>query len=197
MDKSEQINELAGALAKAQGELESAGKSSRGHGYNYSDLATVISTAKPVLAKHGLSISQLVNESDVDKVSVTTMLLHASGQFLSSTGTIKIPEMRGVNDTQKAGAALSYLRRYSLQSILGMASEDNDAASPSVTTSPASSVQTNAGSAVQTTTVKAVTPTQQVVTKPVATAPKPVVEKKPSSFSKAKTTAPADDGGWE
>jgi hypothetical protein len=191
MNRSEQINELAGALAKAQGELDSAGKSSRGHGYNYSDLATVIATAKPVLAKHGLSISQLVNESDVEKVSVTTMLLHASGQFLSSTGTIKIPEMRGVNDTQKAGAALSYLRRYSLQSILGMASEDNDAASPSLnapaaTAKPAVTQELRAPTAASTVTA----------TKPEASV------KKPSSFStgaKAKAVASTDEdsGGWE
>jgi hypothetical protein len=187
MNKSEQINELATALAKAQGELESAGKSSRGHGYNYSDLATVISTAKPVLSKHGLSISQLVNESDVDKVSVTTILLHSSGQFLSSTGTIKIPEMRGVNDTQKAGAALSYLRRYSLQSILGMASEDNDASSGELNKPNTATTNSN--------TNKAAITKEEIQT--IANTSKEIA-KKPSSFSKAKLTVPADDaGGWE
>jgi hypothetical protein len=189
MNKSEQINELASALAKAQGELESAGKSSRGHGYNYSDLATVISTAKPVLSKHGLSISQLVNESDVDKVSVTTMLLHSSGQFLSSTGTIKIPEMRGVNDTQKAGAALSYLRRYSLQSILGMASEDNDASSGELpkTNTTNNVVNNNAGK---------ISLNKEVV-ETVANTTKEIV-KKPSSFNKSKATTQTEDaGGWE
>lgn len=183
MNKSEQINELASALAKAQGELESAGKSSRGHGYNYSDLATVISTAKPVLSKHGLSITQLVNESDVDKVSVTTILLHASGQFIASTGTIKIPEMRGVNDTQKAGAALSYLRRYSLQSILGMASEDNDASSGVVTTTPSRDIVNKPA-------------LDKIVVETVSNTTKEIV-KKPSSFSKAKKAVEEDAGGWE
>jgi hypothetical protein len=189
MNRSEQINELASALAKAQGELESAGKSSRGHGYNYSDLATVISTAKPVLSKHGLSISQLVNESDIDKVSVTTMLLHSSGQFIASTGTIKIPEMRGVNDTQKAGAALSYLRRYSLQSILGMASEDNDASSGVADPSNRATVSTT----------KEVLERASAVTK--ATIAEATVTKKVSSFNKDKksngTSNTGDTGGWE
>jgi hypothetical protein len=133
MEKSDQINELATALAKAQAELTSAKKDSKGHGYNYSDLATVIEEAKRVLPKHGLSFTQLVGQTNtsetVETINVTTILLHSSGQFISSEGSIRIPEMRGVNDTQKAGAALSYLRRYSLQAILGMASEDNDASS--------------------------------------------------------------------
>jgi hypothetical protein len=142
MQKSDQINELATALAKAQAELTSAKKDSKGHGYNYSDLATVIEEAKKVLPKHGLSFTQLVGKTSstidyesngtmnvLETIGVTTILLHSSGQFISSEGSIRIPEMRGVNDTQKAGAALSYLRRYSLQAILGMASEDNDASS--------------------------------------------------------------------
>jgi hypothetical protein len=131
MKTSETINELAAALAKAQAELNSAKKDSRGHGYNYSDLASVIEEARKVLPKHGLSFSQLVGDGDGDRVSVNTILLHSSGQFISSEATIKIPDMRGVNDTQKAGAGLSYLRRYSLQAILGMASEDNDASTDS------------------------------------------------------------------
>ena len=131
MRTSETINELAAALAKAQSELASAKKDSKGHGYNYSDLATVIEEARKVLPKHGLSFSQLVGNGETDRVSVNTILLHSSGQFISSEASIKIPDMRGVNDTQKAGAALSYLRRYSLQAILGMASEDNDASTDS------------------------------------------------------------------
>jgi hypothetical protein len=194
MNKSEQINELASALAKAQGELESAGKSSRGHGYNYSDLATVISTAKPVLSKHGLSITQLVNESDVDKVSVTTILLHSSGQFIASTGTIKIPEMRGVNDTQKAGAALSYLRRYSLQSILGMASEDNDASSGELPkTNTTNNVDIKFG--VVNNNAGKISLNKEVV-ETVSNTTKEIV-KKPSSFSKAKKAVEEDAGGWE
>lgn len=128
MNQSDNISELAAALAKAQGKLASAKKDSKGHGYNYSDLATVIEAAKEVLPENGLAYSQLVGNSLNDTVSVTTILMHSSGQFISQEASIKVPEMRGVNDAQKAGAALSYLRRYSLQSILGMASEDNDAA---------------------------------------------------------------------
>jgi hypothetical protein len=128
---SSAIDQLASSLAKAQGELVSAKKASEGHGYSYSDLATVIEAAKNVLPKNGLSYTQLVGSPDSETVKVTTILMHSSGQFIGQEASIKVPEMRGVNDTQKRGAALSYLRRYSLQAILGMASEDNDASDKS------------------------------------------------------------------
>lgn len=127
MKMSEQINELASALALAQADLANAKKDSQGYSYNYSDLASVLATAKPVLEKNGLSVTQLVGKSTATEVSLTTILLHKSGQFISEESSISIPEMNKINVTQKAGAAISYLRRYSLQAILGMASEDNDA----------------------------------------------------------------------
>lgn len=122
---SSEINEIASALSKAQSELESARKDSTGYGYNYSDLATVIATAKPILAKHELAITQLVGETG-SNVSVETILTHSSGQYFTSKGTLPIVEMN--NPAQGAGAAISYLRRYAYQAILGLASEDNDAA---------------------------------------------------------------------
>jgi hypothetical protein len=127
MRTSENLNEIGAALALAQAELSTAKKDSSGYGYNYSDLASVLATAKPVLEKNGLSVTQLVGKSTLTEVSLTTILLHKSGQYISEESSIGIPEMNKINVTQKAGAAISYLRRYSLQAILGMASEDTDA----------------------------------------------------------------------
>lgn len=141
MFKSDQINELATALAKAQAKLKSAKKDSQSHGYKYSDLATVIEEAQRVLPEFGLSYSQLPGVSGEGVASVTTILMHSSGQFIGSEASIKIPQMRGINETQMHGAALSYLRRYSLQAVLGMASEDNDAASDQVEKSASFSKQ--------------------------------------------------------
>lgn len=129
IEKSESINELAKALSKAQLSLESAKKGSSGYGYNYSDLATVIETSRKPLADNGLSVSQLLGDGAEGKVSITTVLMHLSGQYISSKLELEIPEMKGVNDSQKRGAAYSYGRRYALQAILNMASEDNDASS--------------------------------------------------------------------
>lgn len=126
---SEQINEIATALSKAQAELEGAKKDSSGYGYNYSDLASVISSAKPILAKHNLAIVQLIGEQSESQVSLTTILTHSSGQYFKSKATLPVIEMKGCNLAQGAGASLSYLRRYAYQAIIGQPSEDVDASS--------------------------------------------------------------------
>lgn len=128
VQKSQEINELATALAKVQGQLGAAKKDSSGYGYNYSDLATVIETSKEELSKNGLSVTQLLG-SDGQDITVTTLLLHSSGQYLGSKVSAPPVDMKGVNEVQKRGASISYMRRYALQAILNMASEDNDASS--------------------------------------------------------------------
>lgn len=122
MIKSEQINELAAALSLAQGEMKHAPTTSENPFYKskYADLATVIDTAKPILAKHGLSVSQMVG-GDNGEITVTTLLIHASGQFLGDTVSFH-PDKP---DIQKAGAIVTYLRRYSYSAICGIASEED------------------------------------------------------------------------
>jgi len=129
MIKSENINELATALVKAQNEMTSAAKDSKAHAYKYADLGAVIDAVKPALNKHGISFTQLIEESDANTVKVTTLLVHSSGQYIGSTGSTGIPEMRGCNEAQRAGAAQSYLKRYQLQALTGLPTEDNDASS--------------------------------------------------------------------
>lgn len=124
---SKDLGELASALSKAQGELQSSKKDSQGYGYSYADLATVINEARTVLSKNGLAVTQLLGKTRDGSVSVVTLLLHASGQYLKTTTTMPIVEMNKVNDAQRIGATVSYLRRYAYQAIIGMASEDNDA----------------------------------------------------------------------
>lgn len=128
---SDKIDAISLALAKAQEELESAKKDQSGYGYNYSDLASVIKTAKPVLAKNALSIVQLLGPTE-GNVSVTTILAHSSGQFFKSNASLPLIDMKGCNSAQSAGASISYLRRYAYQAILGMSSEDTDASSQGV-----------------------------------------------------------------
>lgn len=160
---SHSIGKIASALSKAQGELESSKKDNSGYGYNYSDLATVIATAKPVLAKHGLAITQLIGAS-TQVAEVTTILVHSeSGEFFKAISSIPIIEMKGCNAAQNFGASLSYIRRYSYQAILGMASEDNDASSEGYKrennfSKPAPKAESSAPEAKKTTTFKRVAP---------------------------------------
>ena len=128
VEMSDGISEIAAALSKAQSELEATSKGQEGYGYNYSDLSSVIRTAKPVLQKHGLAVTQLLG-NEGDKPAVTTVLVHSSGQYFKSFASLPLIEMKGCNAAQRAGAVYSYLRRYAFQAILGMSSEDNDASS--------------------------------------------------------------------
>jgi hypothetical protein len=129
--KSASLKELASALSKAQAKLGAVHKGEQGYGYNYASLASTIETARPVLAEFGLSVSQLLGRrnSDGKGGTVTTLLMHESGEYLGSTSDIAIIDMKGCNEAQSSGASFSYLRRYSLQAILNMASEDNDVSS--------------------------------------------------------------------
>lgn len=122
--KSEQINELALALAKAQSEMLVAGTSSVNPFYKskYADFATIVRASRPALCKHGLSVSQIISEHGDGAHRLYTMLLHASGQYLSST--VKIAPLK--EDPQSLGSYITYMKRYSYAAIVGMTATDED-----------------------------------------------------------------------
>ncbi|MHB0965989.1 MAG: ERF family protein [Bellilinea sp.] len=128
MNKSNMIKELATALSKAQSELAAAPFNAVNPFLKnkYADLGSIIETSRPILAKYGLAVSQLTVTED-DKVGITTILMHQSGEWLESTASLATGEERGKSSAQVAGSIITYLRRYSLASILGMyADEDTD-----------------------------------------------------------------------
>lgn len=124
MQKSESIAALAAALAKAQGEMENAGKNSVNPHFKskYADLAEILNTVRPVLSKHGLAVTQFP-AFEAGTAHVETILTHASGEWMS--GTCSAPVQK--SDPQGVGSALTYLRRYSLAAVCGLAQEDDDA----------------------------------------------------------------------
>lgn len=125
--KSDQINELAAALAVAQGKLKGASFDAKNE-FLHNDYATIgsfIETAKPVLSECGLAVSQLTT-STPDGIGVTTILMHKSGQWLESTVTLPIGDEKGKSRAQVAGSIITYLRRYGYAGILGMYSGDED-----------------------------------------------------------------------
>ena len=123
MEKSDNINELATALSKAQGIMENAKKDSENPFFHskYAGLASVIDTAKKPLSEHGLSVIQLA-ASDGETVRINTLLLHSSGQWIGDTLVLKPVK----TDPQGMGSAITYGRRYAYSSIIGMASEEDD-----------------------------------------------------------------------
>lgn len=132
MKLSEQTNELFKAFAAFQGELDNASKGKQGHGYKYADLAECINTAKPFLAKHGLGVSQMLGMSPNGKQTMITMMTHSSGQYMSSEFEMVDAVLAGgsgKNPAQVLGSAITYQRRYAYAAIIGLAQEDDDAAS--------------------------------------------------------------------
>ena len=125
-----ELNELAAALCKAQAEIEGASKDSTNPFFksNYADLASIWTACRGPLTKHGLSVVQLPGRFADGCVEVTTMLLHESGQSITSTISTPVPqatnkkgEVIAPADPQIVGSAITYLRRYSLAAMVGVA----------------------------------------------------------------------------
>jgi len=123
MNQSDQINELAVALAQAQSEMEGAKKGAENPYFKskYADLASVREASMPALNKHGLSIIQTMTH-DESKIGVVTTLLHTSGQWIR--GELAMTPAKA--DPQAIGSLITYFRRYSWQSIIGLSAEDDD-----------------------------------------------------------------------
>lgn len=119
MNRSESINELAMALAKAQGQMQSADKDATNPHFKskYATLASVWDAARAPLANNQLSISQPVTNG-----VVTTILMHSSGQWISSD----MPLILSKNDMQGMGSAISYARRFAMSAMIGITQDDDD-----------------------------------------------------------------------
>lgn len=132
MKKSEQINELAAALAVVQCHLKPA-KMNAVNPFlknKYADLASVIAACQPLLSQNGLSYAQVLTtpENGEFGISITTCLMHKSGQWIEGTFFMPMPaEERGKSIMQVAGSAITYARRYAIASMIGIvADEDAD-----------------------------------------------------------------------
>ena len=123
MNKSESITELAVALCKAQSEMGGAVKGSDNPFFKskFADLSSVVKAVKEPFANNGLSYVQFPISTE-DRMGVETILMHVSGEHLSSEFTVPMTK----NDAQGAGSCVTYCRRYALQAMAGIPSEDDD-----------------------------------------------------------------------
>lgn len=119
------MKNLYKSLALFQQECPVILKETAGYGYNYSDLPAIFKIILPLLKKHGLGFTQYVSG---DKLG-TTIFHIDSGEELSQEADI--PQgvtLKGMNDFQVLGSAITYMRRYQLSSMLGIVTDkDNDA----------------------------------------------------------------------
>lgn len=120
MQKSDSIKELATALAKFQGMMKPVAKDASNPFFKskYASLSAIIEDTKEPLVKCGLSYAQFPDEQD----GLTTMLMHTSGEWISATYNISPVDRK----PQSLGSAITYARRYALQSILGLQVDDDD-----------------------------------------------------------------------
>jgi hypothetical protein len=129
---SDSIGELAAALANAQGAMTNGAKDKQGYGYKYMELGTLIDIARPALAANGLAVYQSheLVKGKVPSVVTHTMLMHSSGQWIKSSLELPIKAMSNLSAPQLVGIGCTYGRRYSLQSICLVASEEDTDATP-------------------------------------------------------------------
>ena len=130
MQKSEAINELAAALAKARSQFKKVEKTNENPFFKskYADLSNIIDATFKALSDNGLSIIQgasglcIAEDGSGHAVGVTTTLLHQSGQWIEDR--IFMPSVK--IDAQAIGSATTYARRYAYQSMLNIAAESDD-----------------------------------------------------------------------
>ena len=129
METSAELSELATALALTQGEIEGATKDSENPAFKnggkvikYADLSSVWDAFQKVGPKNGLSVVQAPGEMIENRMTMTTMLLHKSGQYIRQTLSIPLSKV----DAQGYGSATTYARRYALAAFVGICPEDDD-----------------------------------------------------------------------
>jgi len=124
MNKSESIGTLAAALSKAQGKYKPVVRNCTNPFFksHYADLAAIFDATREALMTNELSVIQTNEISDNGKLVVVTTLMHSSGEWIS--GTLSMKPVK--EDPQGQGSCLTYIRRYAMQQILGVASEDED-----------------------------------------------------------------------
>lgn len=120
---TDKIDQLSAALVAAQAEMPKVRKEADNPFFKskYADLASIVSTASPILAKHGLAVSQFVAH-DEDRNTMMTYLLHSSGQHIAHEMLLMLPK----DDPQGQGSAITYARRYAYQAVIGMVTDEDD-----------------------------------------------------------------------
>ena len=135
MNKSESIVKVAGALLRAQKKMDTVSKDASNPFYKskYADINSFLEVAVEALNSEGISVLQPAY-SDTSGHFVETTLLHETGEYISSK-PLRL-ELSKI-DMQQLGSAITYGRRYQLQSLLGMRAEDDDAESTMGRSKPA------------------------------------------------------------
>jgi hypothetical protein len=179
MNQSPTIGALATALAKANLHLSNPTFDKRNAHYNngYASLAAVLNAIRKPLAEHGLSLVQTIS-TDANVVTITTSLIHASGEWLASDVSVSV---QGSATAQAVGGATTYMRRYSALAMCGIAGDDDDAEEDRRDREERKPMAA---------------PTKRPAFKPQAAKGAPPVLPPPPAAEKVEVPAPASDDGY-
>lgn len=130
MNRSDSIAALAEAFVAFQGDAKNPVKTAQvdtgKFKYTFAPLPEILETVRPLLAKHGLAITQeLVTDKD-GEVGAGTLLMHSSGEWIAFA-PLFVP---AGSDAREHGSAASYARRYAILAALNLSTSDDDAAAP-------------------------------------------------------------------
>ena len=122
------MKNLLKSLAQFQQEVPVIMKNATGYGYQFADLPKIFEEINPLLQKHGLGFTQLINSQDGLNYLKTILFHVESGESIDSLTLIPYVQLKGMNDFQSFGSGVTYFRRYCLSTILGIVTDkDTDA----------------------------------------------------------------------
>jgi hypothetical protein len=131
------MKHLFKSLAAFQQEVPVIHKGTQGFGYSYADLPAIFEKINPLLAKHGLGFTQLLQSKDGLSYLVTLVFHIESGENIESQIILPQVTLKGMNDYQSFGSGVTYFRRYALSSALGLVTDkDTDASGEQVKHEP-------------------------------------------------------------
>jgi hypothetical protein len=125
MRQSESIKNLLPALMDAQKEIPTMPKNAKAYGYNYTDLDTITSVIKPILARHNISYMQSVGMDDEGRSTLTTRIFSRDGEYIEDVTMLPVIQSAKNNSAQTMGMAITYVRRYALCAMLGITSDED------------------------------------------------------------------------
>lgn len=130
MKQSESVKTLLEGFGKAQAEFPTLPKDKNGYNYKYTDLETVISTLRPILAKYNIGFMQALTTLENGRWAITTRLFNNAGEWIEDTTPLPDVNLAKGNAAQNVGAAITYMKRYTLCAFLGVACDEDPDGKP-------------------------------------------------------------------
>jgi len=142
MKQSESISKLLSGLMDVQREIPTMPKNAKAYGYNYTDLDTITSVIKPILARHDIAYMQSVGMNEQGQNILTTRIFNRDGEYIEDSTILPIIQGTKNNSAQTLGMAITYMRRYALCAMFGITSDEDVDANTVMPTQSANIPQT-------------------------------------------------------